>query len=188
MTAKVQASGAKRNAAASTKVTSHKASGKKTDGKKGATAKKVSAKKTAPKQAKPSKKVTAKPTASAKKTAAKPKATKPTKKVGKPSAAKASGTASLKVPDVCPFRESSAYGKVWTVLYNNREKGITRTRLVEEAVKVTGKPPKNAMYDIAVVTSPDKDGKAHRSANKAANHYYVEKSEGGRLKLVMRKQ
>ena len=86
-----------------------------------------------------------------------------------------------------PFRSTSAYGKTWAILSKAGSNGMTRDALVKEAVKITGKEEKHVRYDVAVVLSPSKDGKAHRSANRAADHYWVERMDGGRVILHLRK-
>jgi hypothetical protein len=91
------------------------------------------------------------------------------------------------IPDCCPFRPDSSYATVFSVLYAHREKGMTRDNLLSELQRISTKKEALLKFDISVVTSPSHDGTAHRSANKAANSYYVEKGEGGNLKLVMRK-
>jgi hypothetical protein len=45
----------------------------------------------------------------------------------------------IEIPDICPFRSSSSYAVLWTILFNNRKKGITRAKLIERGVKMTGK-------------------------------------------------
>lgn len=88
--------------------------------------------------------------------------------------------------DACPFRPTASYGKLWALLHKHREKGISRANFIKEGVRVTAKPIKNVGYDVAVVASPTIDGKAHPSANRAADHYWVERTEGGLLKLHLR--
>jgi hypothetical protein len=112
----------------------------------------------------------------------KPAKTGKTGKTGKTINAKAK----LEVTDGCPYRPTSAYGKLFTLLLKYKEKGISRADFVKEGAKVTGKPEKNTGYDVAVVVSPTQDGKAHPSANRAADHYWVERTEGGLLKLHRR--
>jgi len=77
------------------------------------------------------------------------------------------------VPEICPFRQTSSYAKVWAILHAHRQQGMTRPNLIAEAVKATGKPAKNIGYDVAVVLSPKEDGTAHKSANRAADRYFV---------------
>lgn len=88
------------------------------------------------------------------------------------------------VPEVCPYRPTSSYGKLWTILHAHPQ-GITRPDLIEQGVKATGKPAKSIGYDVAVVLSPKEDGTAHRSANKAADRYYVVRT-GDSYKLHLR--
>ena len=128
------------------------------------------------------KKATAKTKAPAKKSTTK---AKPKKKAASKQKASHKSAATPHNVEV-PFRKNGAYAAVFSILYAHKDKGITRKQLVEDAVKATGKDEKRSRFDIAVVTSPSKDGKAHRSANRAADSYWVEKSDGGNLKLHMR--
>ena len=88
-------------------------------------------------------------------------------------------------PDGNPYRSYSSYGKLWSILFKNKEKGISRADLIKQGMTAIGKPEKNTGFDVAVVVSPSQDGSAHRSANKAADKYWVER-DGGLLKLHMR--
>ncbi len=85
-----------------------------------------------------------------------------------------------------PYREGSAYAAAYDVLADAGEKGIVRKDLVAEVARLTGKPEKNAYYDCVVVCSPAEDGRAHRSASTAADAYWVEKADGGNVKLRLR--
>ena len=88
-------------------------------------------------------------------------------------------------PDGNPYRSYSSYGKLWSLLFKNKDKGISRADLIKQGMTAIGKPEKNTGFDVAVVVSPSQDGSAHRSANKAADKYWVER-DGGLLKLHMR--
>ena len=88
------------------------------------------------------------------------------------------------IPECSPYRPSSAYAVVFSILHKNREKGITRGEVVKEAMKVTGKDQKRAYFDMVVVSSPNQDGSAHRSAN--GDTYWVEKFGDSKLRLHMR--
>ena len=93
------------------------------------------------------------------------------------------------VPEVSPFRSNSAYSVVFSILYAHKDKGITRKDLIREAARMTGKEERLVSYDASVVTSvksPDEGGRAHPSVNRAADKYWVEKADGGNLKLHMR--
>lgn len=85
-----------------------------------------------------------------------------------------------------PYREGSAYATAFDVLAAAEEKGIIRKDLVAETARLTGKPEKNAYFDVTVVLSPRETGEAHRSANRAADVYWVEKTDGGNVKLRLR--
>jgi hypothetical protein len=85
-----------------------------------------------------------------------------------------------------PYREGSAYATAFDVLAAAGSRGILRKDLVAETARVTGKPEKNAYFDVTVVLSPRETGEAHRSANRAADAYWVEKADGGNVKLRLR--
>ena len=91
--------------------------------------------------------------------------------------------AKIENADGCPYRPTSSYGKLWALLFKQREKGINRADFIKQGAKLIGKDEKHTAYDVAVVASPTKEGTAHPSANRAADHYYVERTEGGLLKL-----
>ena len=85
-----------------------------------------------------------------------------------------------------PYRPGSAYAAAYDVLFAAGDKGIPRQDLVKEVARLTGKTEQRAYYDCVVVCSPTKDGKAHRSADKAADVYWVEKSDGGNVRIRLR--
>jgi hypothetical protein len=89
---------------------------------------------------------------------------------------------------ICPFRASSKYAAIWMALYRHRKTGVTRKALVEEITASDDRfsDPKTADYAITVVASPTRDGGAHRSADRAGDVYWVEKSDGGHLQLHLR--
>jgi hypothetical protein len=91
---------------------------------------------------------------------------------------------------LCPFRSTSKYAAVWLALWRSRKTGITRKALIEEVTTASKDfaDPKTANFAVTVVTSPSEDGKAHRSASRAGDAYWVEKSEGGNLKLHLRSE
>jgi hypothetical protein len=134
-----------------------------------------------------------KPTSKNEKPATKPnkpsKSEKPAKTASKPvKTQKQSVKGSGSEPDSSGkcYRPTSSYGKLFALLLQHKEKGIRRSDLVKEGMKVCQKPEKNILFDVAVVVSPAKDGSAHRSANNAADHYWVERLEDGLLKLHLR--
>ncbi len=85
-----------------------------------------------------------------------------------------------------PYREGSAYAVAYDVLAAAGDKGILRKDLVAETARVTGKEERRAYYDCVVVCSPAESGKAHRSASVAADAYWVEKADGGNVRLRLR--
>jgi hypothetical protein len=89
---------------------------------------------------------------------------------------------------LCPFRGSSKYAAIWMALYRHRKTGVTRKALVEEITASDKRfaDPKTADYAVTVVASPTRDGGAHRSADRAGDVYWVEKSDGGHLQLHLR--
>jgi len=85
------------------------------------------------------------------------------------------------------YRPSSNYQKIFSILYKHQgDKGITRQELLKKAIALTKRPEKLCGFDISVVTSCSQDGTSHKSANRAANSYWVEKGCGGFLRLHMR--
>lgn len=91
---------------------------------------------------------------------------------------------------LCPFRSTSKYAAVWLALWRSRQTGVTRKALIEEITSINKNfaDPKTANFAVTVVTSPSEDGKSHRSASRAGDAYWVEKSEGGNLKLHLRSE
>ena len=118
------------------------------------------------------------------KKAAKVAAKKPAvKAVAKPQVAQSEGER------LCPFkREGTKYRAIWLALWKHRQTGVTRKVLVEEITSSDKKfaDPKTADFAITVVASPNEAGGAHRSANKQADVYWVQKGDGGNLKLHLR--
>jgi len=113
---------------------------------------------------------------------------KPVKKPGK-----TGGTSNVKgdktnakpvqvIPE-CPYRPTSAYAQVFQILFLNREQGISKPELLKKVV-ASGRPETTSRWNIAVVASPDAEGGGHRSSK--ANHYWVEKTPSGLLKLHLR--
>ena len=119
------------------------------------------------------------------------KAVKPVKAVKADKGSKSSNPDKTDKPDKSenpngnPYRAYSSYGKLWEILFKNKDKGISRADLIKAGMTAIGKPERNTGFDVAVVVSPSQDGSAHRSANKAADKYWVER-DGGLLKLHMR--
>ena len=88
---------------------------------------------------------------------------------------------------LCPFRMGSKYSAIWLSLWRHRKNGVTRKALVEEiTADKKMSDPKTADFAVTVVASPTEDGRANRSADKAGDVYWVEKSDGGNLKLHLR--
>jgi hypothetical protein len=91
--------------------------------------------------------------------------------------------------DGSAYRPNSSYGKLFLLLLKNKDKGINRQEFIKQGSKLIGKDLKHTAYDVAVVASPKspkEGGGSHPSANRAADKYYVEKTEGGLLKLHLR--
>ena len=84
------------------------------------------------------------------------------------------------------FREGSAYATAFDVLAAAGGKGIERSKLVEEVARLTGKSIKKSYFDVTVVASSRQDGRSHRCIARAADSYYVDRTAGGWLKLVVR--
>ena len=91
---------------------------------------------------------------------------------------------------LCPFREGSKYSAIWLALWRHRKTGVHRKALVEEITSSDPKmsDPKTCEYAITVVASPTIAGTANRSADTGADVYWVEKGEGGFLKLHLRER
>ena len=90
----------------------------------------------------------------------------------------------LEVPDVCPYRKTSGYAMVWTILFAHRQGGIATADLLKRYQAWSQKSAQNCRWDIHVVQSPRyPDGMScHKSAVKAAQSYSVER-RGDLLKL-----
>lgn len=86
--------------------------------------------------------------------------------------------------DACPFRAGD-YAKIWTILFRHRAQGITRSRLIIQTAKITGKSLKLAGYSVAVIVSVGETTPGHKSVRTAGNAFYVER-EGDRLYLRLR--
>lgn len=78
-----------------------------------------------------------------------------------------------------PFRDGSMYGLVFDLLYSHRENGIARRELVEQVMKITGKPEKYCKFNIEVVKMAREDGTGHKSIRHALPVYWVEKGDFG---------
>ncbi len=83
-----------------------------------------------------------------------------------------------------PYRAGS-YSQVYNILFQHRQNGISRMALLKKVMRVSKKPEKYCKYNIAIVSSPRKDGSAHRSARTASDIYFVEKQNDW-LKLHLR--
>ena len=110
-------------------------------------------------------------------TTAKP-ARKAAKGTAKPAGKKTVGT-TCTIPESCPYRHSgdtpSGYAMVWSILFAHRDKGISKPDLLARYREWSGKPEQNCGFDVHVVLSPREDGSSHRSAAKAAQHYWIER-------------
>lgn len=92
-----------------------------------------------------------------------------------------------------PFRASSSYGACYDILLAHPQ-GIGRAKLVEELARATGKERRKCYFDVTTVCSSragaseggDGDGRSHRCIARAADSYYVERGEGGLLRLRLR--
>lgn len=62
-----------------------------------------------------------------------------------------------------PFRAHSSYSVVYSVLHHAGDKGISRQDLIAEVSRITGKDPKHASYDTAVLLSAKQNGSRHQS-------------------------
>ena len=79
-----------------------------------------------------------------------------------------------------PYREGSAYSKVYQILMEHPD-GISRADLIREAARRCKKPASRSAFDVAVVVSPRESctGPRHRSAR---DGYFLE-VEGSCFKL-----
>ena len=91
---------------------------------------------------------------------------------------------------LCPFRKGSKYAAVWLALWHHRKTGVTRKALIEEVTSADKRfsNPATCNFSVTVVASPTKDGRSHRSANKAGDLYWVQKWDGGNLQLHLRSE
>ena len=84
-----------------------------------------------------------------------------------------------------PFEAGSAYATCYDLLAAHPQ-GIKRPKLVKNLARLTGKDAIHAFFDTSTVTSAAKDGRSHPHVKQAVGIYYVERLEGGELKLVVR--
>jgi hypothetical protein len=107
--------------------------------------------------------------------AAKPKVVKRAAKT----TAKPASNVAYPIPDFCPYRHAdgkpSGYAMVWAILYAHRDTGISKSDLTARYRAWCRKPWKRCGFDVHIVTTPREDGSCHRSAAKAAQHYWVER-------------
>ena len=82
------------------------------------------------------------------------------------------------MPDCVPFRPSSGYAKIFAILYDRREKGISKTDLVDCYKQWSAKDGKRADYAVDVVLSAKEDGSSHPNISKAAQRYWVVNTKG----------
>ena len=93
--------------------------------------------------------------------------------------------AAYPIPDCVPYRKTSGYAMVWSILYAHRTDGINKHALTEKYKAWSGKPDKHCGFDVHVVLSPRQDGSSHSSASKASQFYWVERTNDYcRLHLV----
>ena len=85
---------------------------------------------------------------------------------------------------LCPYKRGK-YRFIWLLLYRHRKTGISRQKILDELEKAEVSDRKTGYYAITVVASPTREGKAHRSADRAADAYFCLK-EGENIRLVMR--
>jgi hypothetical protein len=85
-----------------------------------------------------------------------------------------------------PFRDGSSYACAYDVLSAAGASGIERSKLVAEVARLAGKALRKAYFDVTVVASSRKDGGSHKCISRAADRFYVDRTEGGWLKLVLR--
>ena len=90
-------------------------------------------------------------------------------------------TAAYTIPDSTPYRRTSGYAQVFSILFHHKN-GISKSDLLAKYKAWSGKPDKNCGFDVHVVCSSKEDGSSHRSAAKAAQSYWVERA-GDLLKL-----
>ena len=116
---------------------------------------------------------------------------KPSKSPSKmPNKVKRGDTDARGIPIV--YREGSAYQTIFSILWAQRQQGITRDALVKKAMSKLGIDEQHIRFNCAVVLScrRNNDGTfyAHRSAQKAIDSYYCNVADGGAIQLVMRQQ
>ena len=73
-----------------------------------------------------------------------------------------------------PYRAQSFYAICFDCLSRlGTKKAVTRKALLKAYCKASGKDEKRARYDLAVILSPTKEGKGHKSSKML--FYYVER-------------
>ena len=96
------------------------------------------------------------------------------------------GTSAGLKGDSCPrlFRPGK-YSRVFEILWEYRENGISRIGLLKQVVARGISDARTGAYAVQIVSSPTEDGRFHRSAGEASKSYFVRR-DGGLLRLVMR--
>ena len=88
---------------------------------------------------------------------------KPSTKASKKPAAQPKKTFRYERAEGDPFRPNSSYSVVFSLLHQAGSTGISRSELVAQVAKVTGKDEKHAGYDCAVLLSARENGERHQS-------------------------
>ena len=86
--------------------------------------------------------------------------------------------AAFQMPACVPFRPSSGLAKIFAILYDSREKGISKSDLVDCYKQWSAKDGKRADYAVDVVLSAKEDGSSHPNISKAAQRYWVVNTKG----------
>ena len=83
-----------------------------------------------------------------------------------------------------PYRQGSAYAVCFNTLARmGKDWPVSRKTLLAAYATASGKEPKRAGYDLAVILSPIKEGDGHRSSRK--QEYWVERLENDMVQLHM---
>jgi len=92
-----------------------------------------------------------------------------------------------------PFREGSAYAACYDILAAHPN-GIERAKLVDQLARLMPRKEgesdearrRRAYFNVTVVASSREDGRSHRCIQRAADSFFVERTNGGWLRLRLR--
>jgi len=113
---------------------------------------------------------------------------------GRKQAARKKGKACPR-PECSPFRKGTLYDAVFSFLYANRTRFVSRQEAIDHLKRhpdrsISKRPERCLRYGLTVVTSGTEEGTAHKSiAGRHSDLFWTEKRDRGQwLKIRLRKQ